>query len=231
MVALVDALDQYLRTISRIPNFTNPALLDALMGRKGTAQRRPTLGERFDAVRAAYPTVISIYQTLALHLLVYWRNDFVHGDYRFRLSAAQDAALRGGAAHFKAGYGSADIIGALDRYQRREPPLMPDLITLFTVGQRVVGGLDEHLLFLQSGSAYAHSLLQFIVSSQADPEQFIQQVWGNGGQEAIGSVHSLFLHNGGNHDKHRRASAPQLTERDFRTLIPPNVSGAKALFL
>jgi hypothetical protein len=59
MIALVDALDQYMRVVSRISGFTAAALDDALKSRKKpTEERRPTVAERFEGLAKHYPKTV-----------------------------------------------------------------------------------------------------------------------------------------------------------------------------
>lgn len=59
MIAVADALDQYMRVVSRISGLAAPELDDALNGRKKPSEdRRPTVAERFDALAAHYPDTV-----------------------------------------------------------------------------------------------------------------------------------------------------------------------------
>jgi hypothetical protein len=86
MIAVVDALDQYMRVVSRISGLASPKLDDVLNGRRLAGDdRRPTVAKRFEALANHYPKTVPPEYVAALHLLVMWRNRFVQHDYRFGL--------------------------------------------------------------------------------------------------------------------------------------------------
>ncbi|MER8854548.1 hypothetical protein NKH94_23635 [Mesorhizobium australicum] len=117
MVAIVDALDQYLRIISRISGLTSPELDNQLNGRKElNEERRPTLPERVAALCAHYKDTVHPAYVLAVAVLVAWRNRFVHFEHKEGLSRTERSQLLGHADFFKEEFGGADMKGALQRY-------------------------------------------------------------------------------------------------------------------
>jgi hypothetical protein len=71
MIAVVDALDQYMRVVSRISGLAALELNDAMNGRKSPGEeRRPTVAERFEALATHYPNTVPPEYIAALHLLV-----------------------------------------------------------------------------------------------------------------------------------------------------------------
>jgi hypothetical protein len=219
MVTLVDGIDQYLRVMSRVPGLSDPGLGDTLNGRKTGKQRRPTVAERLEALGNRYPGQARDEQFAAIHLLVTWRNVFVHRDYRFGLSTKARRALTDGAAYFRTEHSGADIFEMLKRFDERKPPTLGDLSTLISVAHRVLTALDEHLLHLQAGQDYALALMRYLIKSQADPKTFVQLIWKYGGRRTTGRVHALFLRNGGNHHQNRRESAPHVTRSELHRLF------------
>lgn len=230
MVSIIDGLDRYLRTLSRIEGLVAASLHDALNGRKtGGADRRPTLSERFETLCEAYP-VVSLEHRLALRLLVAWRNQFVHGDYRFGLSTRDSRAIAETAEFFHSAHGGADIVGALSRYNRGEAPTVVDLSTLISAVQRLTTALDAAVLHHQDPARYAVALTGYLISTDRDPPSCLEILFEHGGRQAAGRVHALLLHNGANHDANRTASAPSLTRAQLNNLLGIGRNEASVLF-
>jgi hypothetical protein len=57
-----------------------------------------------------------------LFLLVTWRNQFVHHDYRFGLGLPIRKALTGAAPSFAKDFQGTDVASALKHFASREPP-------------------------------------------------------------------------------------------------------------
>ncbi|UGY17928.1 hypothetical protein HAP48_0011130 [Bradyrhizobium septentrionale] len=231
MVALVDGLDQYMRVLSRIPGLTAPELNDTLNGRKEPGdQRRPTVAERLEALASHYPKTVPKEYIAALYLLVTWRNQFVHRDYRFDLGLSIRKTLTGAAPGFAKGFQGTDITSALKRFGSREPPSLNDLAFLIAIAQRTVRLMDEHLLQLQNGADYATALMRYLIASSEDPKAFVEDTWMYGGNRSAGRVHALFLDNGGNHDPDRSPNAPSITRKKLNDLFAFGRVRARHLF-
>lgn len=127
MIAVADALNQYMRVVSRISGLAAPELDDALNGRKKPAEdRRPTVAERFEALANHYPVTIPKEYVAALFLLVTWRNQFVHHDYRFGVALPVCKVLMGAAPDFAKDFQNTNIVGASHRVTLRGPPSLND---------------------------------------------------------------------------------------------------------
>jgi hypothetical protein len=88
-------------------------------GRKSPGEeRRPTVAERFEALATHYPKTVPPEYVAALHLLVTWRNRFVHHDYRFGLALPIRKALTVAAPSFAKDFQETDMIGAVDASHR-----------------------------------------------------------------------------------------------------------------
>src|SRR5581483_1895584 len=220
MVALVDGLDQYMRVVSRIPGLSAPELDDVLNGRKKAGeQRRPTVAERFEALSSHYPTTVPPEYIAALHLLVTWRNRFVHHDYRFRLPPSIHKGLTASAARFAKDFQGTDIANALKRFGSREPPTLGDLAFLTAIAQRAVRLMDEHLLHIQNGADYAMSLMRYLISASEEPEAVVENTWMYGGKRSVGRVLAQFFDNGCNQDPGLPAHAPSITRKEMDQLF------------
>jgi hypothetical protein len=140
MIVTIDALDHYLRVLSRIDGLVPDTLHDKLNGRKVPADdHRPTFYERLDALHAAFPGARAEH-LLAMNLLANWRNRFAHGDYKFALTDKECEVIAQTAAFFRDNHGGADIQAALDRYTRSQAPTLLDLSTLIASAQRSRAG-------------------------------------------------------------------------------------------
>jgi hypothetical protein len=231
MIAVVDALDQYMRVVSRISGLAALELDDAMNGRKSPGEeRRPTVAERFEALATHYPKTVPPEYIAALHLLVTWRNRFVHHDYRFGLALPIRKALTVAAPSFAKDFQGTDIIGAVNRFSSREPPLLNDLAFLIAIAQRAVRRMDEHLLQLQNGPDYAMSLMCYLIAASEDPKAFVEDTWMHGGNQSAGRVHALFLDNGGNHDANLPPNAPSITRKKLNDLFAFGRIKARHLF-
>lgn len=220
MVAVVDGLDQFMKVLSRIPGLALPTLDDALNGRATSpGSRRPTVYERLDVLAAAYPGVVLDQHLAAMHLLVLWRNIFVHRDYRFSLNLPERKVLTANATWFKTSHGGADINGALARYDAKAAPTLADLSTLIASAHRIVTALDDRLIHARAARPYATALMTYLIQNSGDPAAFIDRIWEHGGRHAVGAAHAHFLDNGANHGSHRLASAPLLTAADMNDLF------------
>jgi hypothetical protein len=101
MIVTIDALDHYLRVLSRIDGLVPDTLHDKLNGRKVPADdHRPTFYERLDALHAAFPGARAEH-LLAMNLLANWRNRFAHGDYKFALTDKECEVIAQTAAFFR----------------------------------------------------------------------------------------------------------------------------------
>jgi hypothetical protein len=230
-IAVVDALDQYMRLISRIAGLAAPELDDAMNGRKSPGEtRRPTVAERFEALATHYPKTVPLGYIAALHLLVTWRNRFVHHDYRFGLALPIRKALTVAAPGFAKDFQGTDIIGAMARFSSQKPPSLGDLAFLIAISQRAVRRMDEHLLQLQNGTDYAMSLMRFLIAASEDPKAFVEDTWIHGGNRSAGRVHALFLKNGGNHHADLPPKAPCITRKKLNALFAFGRIKARHLF-
>lgn len=231
MVAVVDALDRYLRILSRIPGLTAQELDDTLNGRRDPKiDRRPTVSERVAALCAHYGGVVHAAYPLAVGLLVAWRNRFVHSEPKGGLSRQESLALINHAAFFEEQFGKADIKAAVNRYAAGEPPTLRDLSTLVAASQRMVTDIDAHLLHLQDPEAYAVSLTRYLLYSSEDPTAALEHIFFRGGVGAAGRVHAMLLKNGGNHSLNRRQSAPCLSRVRLNGLLGIGRNEAAQLF-
>lgn len=231
MIAVVDALDQYMRVVSRISGLVSPKLDDVLNGRRKAGEdRRPTVAERFEALANDYPKTLPLQYVAALHLLVTWRNRFVHHDYRFGLPLPIRKTLKAAGPLFAEEFNKTDIVSALDRFTQRQPPMLDDLATLIAITQRVARRMDEHLLQLQNGADYAMSLMRYLIEVSEDPKAFVDGTWKHGGDQSAGRVHALFLDNGGNHDPDRLPYAPSITRAELNGLFAFGRNKARHVF-
>jgi hypothetical protein len=230
MIAVVDGLDQYMRVLSRIPGLCPAELGDVLSGRAVKAGRRLTVAERFEMLGAQYPKIVLPEYIAGLHLLGYWRNWFVHHDYRFGLALSVRKILKAAAPFFAKQFGNADMVAALDRFTKDMPPTLDDLSTLIAVAQRAVRAIDEHLLQLQTGVGYAMALMRYLIATSESPKAFVESTWMYGGNRSAGRIHALFLDNGGNHDDERRFSAPTITRTELNNLFAFGINRARVVF-
>ena len=232
LVTALDGLDQYMKVLGRIPELTPDILTDILAGRARDAQtkRRYTIPQRLQFLNNQCDDIGSAEQIAAIYLLSTWRNHFVHGDYRFDLEARQRKSLADAVGHFRSSYGNADVAAMLHGFDRREPPKIGDLMTLFTCAQRLVASIDEHLLQLQKGPDYAVSLLTYLLREANDPSDLLERLFRGGGAQSTGAIHALFLHHGGNHHENRIASAPFATRAELHRLFGMGRNAASEKF-
>lgn len=230
MIVTIDALDHYLRVLTRIDGLVPETLHDKLNGRKAAGDdHRPTLYERLVALNTAFPGAKAEH-LLAMNLLVNWRNRFVHGDYKFALTKKECEAIAKTATFFLDNHGGADIQAALDRYTKNQAPTLLDLSTLIASSQRLVWHMDAAILHQQGGVDYAVALVRYLLENDTDPSARLEWLFELGGTQAAGRVHSLLLNHGGNHDKNRMASAPTLTRQELNQHLGLGRKDASTLF-
>lgn len=230
MIVTIDALDHYLRVLSRIDELVPDTLHDKLNGRKAPGDvRRPTLYERLDALHKAFPGARAEH-VLVMNLLANWRNRFAHGDYKFALTDKECEALAKTAAFFRQNHGGADIQAALDRYTRGQAPTLRDLSTLIASAQRLVRDLDATILHRQGDADYAVALVRYLLENDSNPSARLEWLFEHGGDQAAGRVHALLLDHGGNHATNRTASAPALTCQELNQRLGLGRNDASALF-
>lgn len=231
MVVIVDGLDRYLRILSRIDGLTDPALDDRLNGRKAVGEdHRPTLSERVVSLCAHYSGIVHPAYTLAVSLLVAWRNRFVHLEHRANLSRPERQQLLQHAAFIKKEFGGVAIKDVVGRFDTGGPPTLIDLSTLLAATHRLVRDVDAHLLHLQTGRDYAIALMRYLLETSPDSTAMLETVFFQGGTQAAGRVHALFLENGGNHSPNRTASAPSLARKELDAVLGLSRNRASALF-
>lgn len=231
MVAVVDGLDHYMRTVSRVQGLTDHSLDDVLNGRPPPqSKKRPTIAERLQTLCAFYPGVVRTEYVSAMRLLVSWRNQFVHGEDRHPLRKSERDALTSCRAFFQAQHGGISIVEMVARYESRYAPTLSDLSTLIACAQRLTRALDEHLLQLQEGEDYAVALVAYLIAADLDPVQCVERLFKNGGKQAAGRVHAQLLDHGGNHDANRRASAPTLTRKRLDAVLGVGRNRAAQMF-
>lgn len=231
MVVLVDALDRYLRILSRIEGLAAPELDDRLNGRKSAGEdHRPTLPERVSSLASHYSGVVHASSLLAVALLVAWRNRFVHFEHKADLSRQERQQLLAQANYFRDNFGGITIAEVLARFDADQPPTLADLSTLIAATQRLVRDIDAHLLHLQDGQKYAVALMRYLLDASSDPVSTLETTFFNGGSRAAGRVLALFLENGGNHSENRTASAPWLTRKQLDEVLGLSRNKAAALF-
>jgi hypothetical protein len=230
MIVTIDALDHYLRVLSRIDGLVPDALHDKLNGRKvASDNHRPTLYERLVALNSVFPGARAEH-LLAVKLLANWRNRFAHGDYKFALTAKECEAIGNTAAFFRANHGGADIQAALDRYIMSHPPTLLDLSTLIASAQRLIRDLDANILHRQVGADYAVALVRYLLENDSNPSVRLEWLFELGGDQAAGRLHALLLDHGGNHDKNRKANAPALTRQELNQRLGFGRNEASAFF-
>lgn len=231
MVAVVDAIDQYLKIISRIDGLTPPELDDRLNGRKARGEdHRPTLPERIAPLSAKFPGVVHPAYPLAIALLAAWRNKFVHFEAKEGLSGSERKALISHAEFFRQDLGGVDVNAMLERYISDDPPTLSDLSTLVACAQRFARDLDAHLLHLQEPRAYAVSLARYLIERSANPAQKLEDLFWPGGEGSSGRIHASFLENGANHSVNRTASAPHLSRQELNDILGISRNRAAELF-
>lgn len=231
MVAVVDALDRYLRILSRIPGLTAQELDDTLNGRRDPKiDRRPTVSERVASLCAHYGGAVSPAYPLAVGLLVAWRNRFVHSEPKGGLSRSQSLELVNYAKFFEEQFGKADIKAALKRYAAREAPTLRDLSTLVAASQRLVTDIDAHILHLQDPETYVVSLTRYLLYASEDPAAELERIFFRGGVGAAGRVHAMLLEHGGNHSLNRRQSALRLSRIRLNGVLGIGRNEAAQLF-
>lgn len=218
MVAVIDALDQYLRKVGSIPHLVSHGILDDLGGRRfvreGDRERRLTIAERLDVLAMNYPDAVRPEWLATIHLLAFWRNRFVHHDYRFTIPPSVETRLTQASAYFNDEHSGCDILSLLGRFKAGSPPTLSDVSTLLAVVHRTLTSLDEAILFAKTGPEYANSLIAFLSRQSGDPTQFVKSIWQYGRPRTVGKLHALFLAHGGN-DKGGRTSAPSITRDEI----------------
>jgi hypothetical protein len=217
MVTAIDSIDQYLRILTRIPRLVDPVLEDALNGRtrirSGGRERRLTISERLQILSERYPAVRAEW-IAGIHFLVYWRNTFVHGEYKFALPREHIRTLIGAKDYFFEEHRGADIQAIVARFDMREPPALADLSTLLSITHRCITAIDERILSAQIGISYAEALLRYLAESSPDPTLYVRSIWQRGPPHSVRRLTSIFMSNGGTH-KGRHASAPRLTRPEL----------------
>ncbi len=231
MVVLVDALDRYLKILSRVHGLTAPELDDRLNGRKATGEdHRPTLPERVASLCSHYTGAVHPSYVLAVSLLVAWRNRFVHLEHRANLSRTERQQFLQHAAFLKKEFAGVVIADVIARFDAGAPPTLVDLSTLLAATHRLVRDIDAHLLHLQDGQDYAVALMGYLLQSSPDPVATLEAIFFKGGPRAAGRVLALFLENGANHSPNRTASAPSLSRKQLDDVLGLSRNKAAVLF-
>ncbi len=231
MVVLVDALDRYLKILSRIEGLTALELDDRLNGRKAAGEdHRPTLPERVASLCSHYSGAVHPSYVLAVSLLVAWRNRFVHLEHRANLSRTERQQFLQHAEFLKTEFAGVVIADVIARFDADTPPTLVDLSTLLAATHRLVRDIDAHLLHLQDGQDYAVALMRYMLHSAADPVATLETIFFNGGTRAAGRVLALFLENGANHSPNRTASAPSLSRKQLDAVLGLSRNKAAELF-
>lgn len=231
MVVLVDALDRYLRIISRIDGLVAPELNDRLNGRKAAGEdHRPTLPERVVSLCRAYPNVVHPAYMLAVSLLMAWRNRFVHLEYRADLSREERQGFVEHENHFMKEFGGIKISDVVARFDANLPPTLSDLSVLIAATHRLTRDIDAHLLYLQTGPQYAVALMRYLLNISSNRVATLERIFFKGGSRAAGHALARFLENGANHSSNRSGSAPSLTRRELDDVLGLSRTKAAALF-
>jgi len=231
MTSVVDALDQYLKVLARIPRLTNPNLEDTL---KGTARTpsgaRLTIFARFAVVVAQYGCAVAPEQLAVIELLATWRNRFVHGDYRHSLSKHARRTLEGATGYFGTAQGGANIGAMLQRFDGRKAPSLKDLVTLITSCQLAVGVLDEHLIHLQSPQDFVLALVEFALRQAPDPPALLERVFAKGGRQSAGAALALLHSFGVAKTQGYTGSAPSIKRGSFDAVVGMGRNAASTTF-
>lgn len=231
MVALIDAIDQYLRSITQINGLAPHELCDCLNGRKHVGEKhRPTLPERIIRLCESYPNQFRSEYILAVTLLSAWRNKFVHFKHKEGISKDERKKLRDACKYFKNEFSGVNINEMIDRYEADGAPTLGDLSTLIAACQRLVRDIDGHLLHLQDPEIYAVELTRYLIKSSVDPSEELERIFRNGGTQSSGRLHALFLENGGNNSHNRTESAPSLSRVRLNSRLAIGQNKASELF-
>lgn len=125
MVVLVDALDRYLKILSRVQELTAQELDDRLNCRKAHGE-----DHRVASLFSHYSGVVHPSYVLAVSLLVAWRNRFVHLEHRANLSKTERQQFAQHADFLKKELGGVVIGDVVARFDANAPPAVVDLSTL-----------------------------------------------------------------------------------------------------
>lgn len=148
---LVDAIDQYMRTLARTASLFNPTISQWLTGgmaisdAKTGRSRRPTVAERLNKL-GTFAGITENHWLDAVSLLVHWRNECVHGSYSARLDHKVLRSLETCTAYFRQEHRSADIRAIVAAYGSGQIFSNSQLATLTSVTHRLLSKIDSNLM-------------------------------------------------------------------------------------
>ncbi len=220
LISVADALDQYLRTLTRQRELVPETIHNDLNGRyNATLGRRPTLSERCETLASCYKGAVRIECLFAVEMLATWRNIVVHRNSREVISAKTRKGLTAASEYFSNNHGGMNISEALGRIEQREFPTLSDVSTLISSSHRLVTALDERILLAQNPEIYAVALTKFVIEEAERPSAYLEDLFKYGGKKSAGRVHALLLDNGANHSVNHRPSAPCISRRKLEDII------------
>lgn len=221
MVSAVDAVDQYMRGLQDfipLDGMLGEALAGRLRLREGDRKRRATVGERFAIALRELTTAQPAYSA-SIELLAYWRNSFVHGDYRFELPSNVERTLRGEASYFSSTMNGTSVDAALDRYRARCAPLQTDVAMLIAAAHRAVNEIDQGYLRRQAnGPDYAKKLFTAVIGATLKPTELIRFLWLPGGNKKFSRIEALFRENGGRSTR-QATQMPVIERKDVAAIF------------
>lgn len=147
MVVAVEALNQYVRAVIKLPRFRE--LTEDWRSRKPT----PSAAERFSELATmllstpntqgrATSEVDFRYRTYCVLLLIHWRNRHVHTDSNAELTYQEKQLIHSQEAHIRKAYAGLDVDQLLGDFKQNRPTLK-DATTLIAMAIQEVRAMDE----------------------------------------------------------------------------------------
>lgn len=139
--------------------------------------RRPGMRARFDKLMTCCGSVPAHHKS-AVHILVSWRNRYVHGASNDGVSPSVAAAWRQALPDLRRSNPRADGGGLIARFEAGESPTPDDVITLIALLHRTVTTADADLVHTADAEAYALATFAKTFWDLPEPIDFAKSVWG-----------------------------------------------------
>jgi hypothetical protein len=179
---LVDAIDQYMRNLMDTPSLLSAAILPWLTGteliidsRTGR-RRRATISERLSEL-AKFANVTEQHWIDTASLLVYWRNQCVHGNYRFRMDPTVLSSLEAHSGYFFTEHRSADIGAIVAAYKDGKIFSNTQLATLTSVTHRLISKIDVNILGSPVGPFIKECVLHLLRNMPGEHQVWVNNTW------------------------------------------------------
>jgi hypothetical protein len=193
---LVDSIDQYMRGLLDTPSLLSPEISPWLAGTQSITgprtgrQRRATISERLSEL-AKFANITEKHWIDTASLLIYWRNQCVHGNYRYRIDPAVLSSLETHSGYFLTEHRSADIRAIVASYKNGNIFSNMQLATLTSVIHRLITKIDMSILS-SSPSAFIPECILYLLRNMKDDHQlWVNNTWKRAPNDRVLRFHTL----------------------------------------